>query len=94
MGVFDEHGGGYPIEGTKSLGECKRNYEKEIEAIRAKQKAGLFLVGALEAYIDHNGRGSKQFTLTELYGSLSLEQREMEKSAQYLMDQWEKEKES
>lgn len=91
MGVFEEHGG--VLEGSKLYPkDCKRNYEKEIEAVKLKQQYGLRLINALVDYIDHHGTGNKQFTLTELYGSLKLEERDFEKTAQFLMEQWEKEK--
>lgn len=91
MGVFDEHGGeASPMMGQ--LEKCKRDYEAEIERFQTKQKATSSLIMAVEGYIDLNGHGNRTFTLTELYGRLSLEMKSQGKTIVELQELWEQEK--
>ena len=67
-GVFNEHGGEDSPKSERMLGECKRDYEAEIEKSQRSQKATSTLILSIEEYIEINGRGNRTFTLTELYG--------------------------
>ena len=93
MGVFNE--GGFATESPKSarmVGECKRDYEAEIEKSRCSQKTTSDLINSVEEYIEVNGRGGRSFTLAELYGSLILEMRSQNKTIAELQGLWEQEK--
>ena len=91
MGVFDE--GNYPTgQGMKALQECKRDYEAEIARLVQLKKVTDNLEKAVEEYIGLHGRGNRQFTLTELYGSIILESMDMDKSITQLQEIWEREK--
>lgn len=92
MGVSDDSN--YPQGMGKSAAplKCKRDYEGDINLIRRKQESSKLLYSGILDYIDHWGLGSKAFTLTELFGALSLEIRAADKAVYELQKEWEAEK--
>ena len=92
MGVFFEEANYPQGQQTQGIERCKRDYEAEIARLVQLKKVTDNLEKAVEEYIDLHGRGNRQFTLTELYGSIILESMDMDKSITQLQENWEREK--
>jgi len=91
MGVFQEGHEGM-IGESKMVERYKRDFEAEIEEAHRSKKATSGLILSVEEYIEINGRGNSTFTLTDLYGRLSLELRSQNKAIEALQGAWEQEK--
>ena len=92
MGVFQEGDYGTMSDSPKSAERCKRDYEADIASAKKLKSISKELLTAIANYIDIAGKGEKQFTLTGLYGSLVLQDRDIDKAILRLQDQWESEK--
>ena len=92
--VFQDRGyeDGPPQLGSSMKQQCKRDYEGDIAALSKMSAASIALKDAILGYIDTVGRGNKAFTLTDLYGALSLEIRAAEKGITRLQEEWEADK--
>jgi hypothetical protein len=90
MGVFSG-GLNEAISGSQRL--CKRDYEADIEAIKNKELMASRFLQAVEDYCDTNySDGNATFTLNGLIGGLTREIKQLNKTKDTLIAEWEKEK--
>lgn len=92
MGVFSGGNECNEAMAPMKMERCKRDYEAEIARVKNQQAASTRLARAVEEYIELNGRGNRDFTLTSLYGALLLEIRDQDRGIGNLQEQWEQDK--